>query len=100
MRAVLLVCVGGEKVMKPTHTSHPPTTTQTPNTLQVVATIHTYLEELAKKMRAGEVPVKEYAITKGLNKAPHEYPDAKAQPHLQVGLGLCGFVCGWLINGF
>lgn len=54
----------------------------------MVATIHTYLEELAKKMRAGEVPVKEFAITKGLNKAPHEYPDAKAQPHLQVALAM------------
>lgn len=57
---------------------------------QVVATIHTYLEELAKKMRAGEVPVREFAITKGLNKAPHEYPDAKAQPHLQARVMKCG----------
>ena len=60
----------------------------------VVATIHTYLEELAKKMRAGEVDTRQYAITKGLNKAPHEYPDAKAQPHLQVCmLGWVRFVC-------
>lgn len=33
---------------------------------------------------AGEIDVGEYAISKGLNKAPHEYPDAKAQPHLQA----------------
>lgn len=68
----------------------------------MVATIHTYLEELAKKMRAGEVPTKEYAITKGLNKAPHEYPDAKAQPHLQVrarakGRGMMMEGGGWLV---
>lgn len=54
----------------------------------VVATIHSYLEELAKRMRAGEVDVRQYAITKGLNKAPHEYPDAKSQPHLQVALSM------------
>lgn len=27
----------------------------------------------------------QYAITKGLTKAPSEYPDAKSQPHVQVG---------------
>lgn len=50
----------------------------------VVAGIHEYLETLATSMRAGEVPVAQYVITKGLNKAPHEYPDAKSQPHVQV----------------
>ena len=62
----------------------------------MVATIHTYLEELAKRMRAGEVPVKEFAITKGLNKAPHEYPDAKSQPHLQVRGWGWRFICIYL----
>lgn len=51
----------------------------------VVASIHENLEALAKRMRAGEVPTPQYVITKGLNKAPHEYPDAKSQPHVQVG---------------
>lgn len=50
----------------------------------VVAIIHEHLETLATSMRAGEVPVSRYVITKGLNKAPHEYPDAKSQPHVQV----------------
>lgn len=50
----------------------------------VVASIHDHLETLAMSMRAGEVPVSRYVITKGLNKAPHEYPDAKSQPHVQV----------------
>lgn len=50
----------------------------------VVAGIHDHLEALATSMRAGEVEVPQYIITKGLNKAPHEYPDAKSQPHVQV----------------
>lgn len=50
----------------------------------VVASIHDHLETLATSMRAGEVTVPRYVITKGLNKAPHEYPDAKSQPHVQA----------------
>lgn len=50
----------------------------------VVAGIHEHLENLAKSMRSGEIEVSKYVITKGLNKAPHEYPDAKSQPHVQV----------------
>lgn len=66
----------------------------------VVAGIHEHLETLATSMRAGEVDVQRYVITKGLNKAPHEYPDAKSQPHVQVswrggkGRGCCAcFFC-------
>lgn len=55
----------------------------------VVASIHEYLEVLATSMRAGQVAVPQYVITKGLNKAPHEYPDAKSQPHVQVRATLC-----------
>ncbi|CAM9985239.1 unnamed protein product [Ectocarpus fasciculatus] len=54
----------------------------------VVAGIHDHLEALAVSMRAGEVEVPRYVITKGLNKAPHEYPDAKSQPHVQVALAM------------
>lgn len=50
----------------------------------VVDGIHEHLEALAVSMRAGKVDVPKYVITKGLNKAPHEYPDAKSQPHVQV----------------
>ena len=53
----------------------------------VVASIHEHLESLATSMREGKVPVTRYVITKGLNKAPHEYPDAKSQPHVQVREG-------------
>ena len=43
-----------------------------------------YLKSVAKKMDAGEVPLEDYAITKGLTKLPHEYPDAKNQAHVMV----------------
>lgn len=59
----------------------------------VVATIHEHLETLATSMRAGEVTVPQYVITKGLNKAPHEYPDAKSQPHVQARVSYF-HVCG------
>ena len=50
----------------------------------VLENIHTHLEELAKKMRAGELPLEKYTITKGLSKHPNDYPDGKSQPHVQV----------------
>jgi DNA polymerase alpha subunit A len=50
----------------------------------VLEKIHTHLEELAKKMRAGELPLEKYTITKGLSKHPNDYPDGKSQPHVQV----------------
>lgn len=50
----------------------------------VIQNIFTHLEELAKKMRNNELPLEKYIITKGLSKHPNEYPDAKAQPHVQV----------------
>jgi DNA polymerase alpha subunit A len=33
-----------------------------------------------------QIPLEKFVITKGLNKAPNEYPDAKGQPHLKVAL--------------
>ena len=52
----------------------------------VVAAIHEHLTVLCRQMRAKELPLEEFVITKGLNKAPQDYPDAKGQPHLQVAL--------------
>jgi DNA polymerase alpha subunit A len=51
---------------------------------EIVDSVHTALTTLGEDMRAGRVPVDKYVITKGLNKAPGDYPDAKGQPHLQV----------------
>ena len=50
----------------------------------VVHNIHTHLEELARKMRSGELPLEKYVITKGLSKHPKDYPDGKSLPHVQV----------------
>ena len=44
------------------------------------------LTEFSKEARAGHVPVDKWVITRGLNKSPKDYPDAKGQPHLQVAL--------------
>ena len=46
---------------------------------------------------AGQVPLNKYIITKQLTKRPDDYPDAKNQPHVQVG----GWVVveGWCVSG-
>ena len=51
---------------------------------KVLENIHLHLEELAKKMRAGELPLEKYVITKGLSKHPNDYPDGNALPHVFV----------------
>jgi len=50
----------------------------------VVNNIHEHLEQVATEMRNGELPLEKYVITKGLNKHPNDYPDAKSQPHVYV----------------
>lgn len=50
----------------------------------VVHNIHIHLEELAKKMRSGDLALEKYVITKGLSKHPKDYPDGKSLPHVQV----------------
>ena len=50
----------------------------------VITKIHDHLEELAKKMREGQLALEKYVITKGLSKHPNDYPDAKSQPHVHV----------------
>ena len=51
---------------------------------KVVSNIFNHLEDLAKKMRSGELPLEKYVITKGLSKHPNDYPDGKSQPHVHV----------------
>ena len=50
----------------------------------VVNKIHDHLEKVAAQMRGGELPLDKYVITKGLNKHPNDYPDAKSQAHVYV----------------
>lgn len=42
----------------------------------------------AADMDGNKVPVDQFVITKTLTKAPHDYPDAKHQAHVQVALRL------------
>ena len=50
----------------------------------VVQSIFNHLEELANKMRSGQLPLEKYIITKGLSKHPNDYPDGNSQPHVRV----------------
>jgi DNA polymerase alpha subunit A len=50
----------------------------------VLEKIYAHLEDLAKKMRAGELPLEKYIITKGLSKHPNDYPDGNSLPHVHV----------------
>lgn len=54
----------------------------------VVNWIHTFLSERCKEIDENQVPVEKFVITKGLTKAPQDYPDAKNQAHVQVALRL------------
>ncbi|CAI5471181.1 unnamed protein product [Closterium sp. Yama58-4] len=42
--------------------------------------------KLAARLRAGEVDLTSFVITKTLTKPPADYPDASSQPHVQVAL--------------
>lgn len=50
--------------------------------------VHTFLTDSGSEMDKNEVPLEKYVITKGLTKAPEDYPDAKNQAHVQVALRL------------
>lgn len=52
----------------------------------IVQRIHERLTALAEDVRTGKVPMDMFVVTKGLNKAPKDYPDCKSQAHLQVAL--------------
>lgn len=54
----------------------------------IVSDIHSFIGQLATDIRAGSLALEKFVITKGLNKAPHEYPDVNAQPHLRVALAM------------
>ncbi|CAI5962356.1 unnamed protein product [Closterium sp. NIES-64] len=53
---------------------------------EVVEAIHNELRNLAARLRAGEVDLTSFVITKTLTKPPGDYPDANSQPHVQVAL--------------
>ena len=51
--------------------------------VHIVLTLHPLLD-IGVKVKEGSVAVQKYVINKSLTKAPHEYPDKKSQPHVQV----------------
>ena len=59
-----------------------------PRIPQIVEEIHTLLGDLSQRIRDNKIPLAQYIITKGLNKSPQDYPDARSQPHLQVALAM------------
>ena len=46
---------------------------------EIVMAIHDYLGDLSAKIRAGQMPLEGFIVTKGLNKNPKDYPDCKGQ---------------------
>nr|WCZ58504.1 DNA polymerase alpha catalytic subunit [Andalucia godoyi] len=55
---------------------------------EVVDFIHNHLRELGDAVRANQIQLNKFVITKGLAKPPEEYPDKRSQPHVQVALRL------------
>ncbi|KNC54797.1 DNA polymerase [Thecamonas trahens ATCC 50062] len=53
---------------------------------ELVDTIHEFLRNLSEEVRAGQIPLGKFIITKGLTKDPMDYADSKSQPHVQVAL--------------
>ena len=41
--------------------------------------VHDHLSELAANVRAGKVDLRQFVVTKGLNKHPKDYPDNKVR---------------------
>ena len=55
---------------------------------EVVMTLNEYLSDIGKKMKSGEINLKEYIITKQLTRSPSDYSDSKALPHVQIAIRL------------
>ncbi|RKP25111.1 DNA polymerase family B-domain-containing protein [Syncephalis pseudoplumigaleata] len=51
---------------------------------EILDRIHQYLMTVGRETRGNLVPIDKFVINKGLTKNPHEYADAKSQPHVQV----------------
>ena len=55
----------------------------------IVEAVHAALRDAAARVTAGRAALGEFAVTKQLTKRPEEYPDAKAQAHVQVRRRRC-----------
>ena len=47
-----------------------------------IESIYEYLCETTRRIKAGEIPLRKFAISKSLSKSPDSYADAKAQYHV------------------
>ncbi|KAK7031479.1 DNA polymerase [Favolaschia claudopus] len=52
----------------------------------VIQNIHQYLSTVGQNVRDGKIKLEEFTVFKRLGKNPQDYPDVKAQPHVQVAL--------------
>lgn len=53
---------------------------------KVILNMNEYLSEVGRKMKDGEINLNEYVIVKQLTRAPSEYTDYKALPHVKIAL--------------
>jgi DNA polymerase alpha subunit A len=51
---------------------------------EIVESVHDILRTEAANISAGKVELSKFVVTKQLTKRPEDYPDAKAQAHVQV----------------
>ena len=51
---------------------------------EIVVKIHDYVQDMALKAKNGELPLKAFEITKGLNKDPKDYPDKVRGPDMYI----------------
>jgi DNA polymerase alpha subunit A len=58
---------------------------------EIVEVIHELLRDVAESINGGKVELSKFLVSKQLTKRPEEYPDAKAQAHVQVCV--CGLLC-------
>ncbi|XP_068733005.1 DNA polymerase alpha catalytic subunit-like [Montipora capricornis] len=54
----------------------------------IVENIHDYLMSVGEKVSEGKIDLQKFVINKQLTKSPHDYPDKKSLPHVNVGLRL------------
>lgn len=54
----------------------------------VLESIHSHLMEVGNSVRAGDVALESFTITKQLTKNPEDYPDRKSLPHVQVSTSI------------
>jgi DNA polymerase alpha subunit A len=80
-REVSKFCV--DQILKTSDTNNDNDTTTAED---VVNAIHQHLREVKEDVHSMQIPLNKFVITRGLTKAPEDYPDANHQPHVQVAL--------------